>query len=134
MLDRPVVVRDDLELTSDVVPGEDPKAAQVGRLLAAAQFDVQHLRRNGIRYVLIDRTTAGKSAPEVTGTILHEGPDLELVDLGPLSPDPAGDTVSIWVLAADLAAALLTATAVLASFHRSVGQLIRSQRKVPMGG
>jgi hypothetical protein len=133
MLDRPVVVRDDLELTSGVVPGEDPEAAAVSALLADGQFDATHLRARGIRYLLIDLATAGESAPEVTGTTVHEGADLQVLDLGDVAARKPGDT-SAGVLGADLGAFALLTVAAVASFRGMPRRLIRSRRKLSKGG
>jgi len=136
LVERPVVVRDDLELAEGVVAGEDAAAAQVGGLLEQGAFDAEHLRALGIRYVLVDRATVGDAAPEVGGTAIHDGPDLELVDLGAVSAAvrASDGRVSGWVLAVDLLAAGLVAVSAAATLLRLRRRLLGFPRKVSTGG
>jgi hypothetical protein len=134
MVDRRVVARDDLELTSGVVAGEDPVAAKVGDLLANREFDDVHLRALGIRYVLVDRSTAGIPAPQVNGTILHDGPLLKLTGLGPVTVDPDRPHGTGWLVAVDLVAAGIL-TLMLAEFTLAAARrLIRFRPSASQGG
>jgi len=134
MVDRRVVVRDDLELTSGAVAGEDPVAAKVGDLLAHHEFDDVHLRALGVRYVLVDRSTAGFPAPEVSGTILHDGPLLQLTGLGPVTVDSDHPRGTGWVVAVDLLAVGIL-TWLLAEFTLAAARrLIRFRPSASQGG
>ncbi|MEZ5092428.1 hypothetical protein [Nocardioides sp.] len=104
-LDRPVVVRDDLELVHRTVPGEDPVAAAVGEVLGrGGPVDTEALRALGVRYVLEDLTTAGREGPEPAGSVLVDNDRVRVVDLGPVEADPARDAHPVRVAGADLVA------------------------------
>ncbi len=129
VLGRPVVVRDDLELVRRTVPGEDPVAAEVGAVLAAAtesaggQVDPESLRELGVRFVITDLTTAGQDGIEVPGDTLVEGERWRAVDLGPLTGAQPGGSSRL-VAAVDLtAAAGLLLAALAESRNRRVGML-----------
>jgi len=122
LVSRPVVVRDDLELAGSTVPGEDPTAADVGRLIDAGGLGPSELRALGIRYVLTDLQTAGGPAPTVPGEVLHDGPALELVDLGSVASDPAD--VDRITLVVDVTAGAWWLVAVVGAFHARRFRLI----------
>jgi hypothetical protein len=87
------VVRDDLEVTGGTVPGEDAAAQTVGEVLAES-VDLSPpersaaLRDLGVRFVVVDLDTVGAEAPQLSGTTLHEGRLLRVIDLGS-APDRA---------------------------------------------
>jgi hypothetical protein len=98
-----VVVSTDLTVARGVtVAGEDRAAARIGRAIAAHQSLGPVLAGAGVRYLLVERTAP--SAVEVAlpeATVLHDGPDLLLLDLGGggrLERSPRGGLI----LAADL--------------------------------
>lgn len=93
LVSRRVVVDDELELDTLSVPGEDPLASAAAPLvLADGGADPAALRELGIRYVVLDRATAGQrgsvDADAGTATV-HSGPLLEVLDLGPVTPPAA---------------------------------------------
>jgi hypothetical protein len=106
MLSRDVVVRDDLELVGRVVPGEDPLAASVTALGADPRAD--ELRALGIRYVVVDKATAGQDAASSLppdGTSLYDSRALAVLDLGPVSVDARQPRARVLVVTVDALAA-----------------------------
>ncbi|WP_148046030.1 hypothetical protein [Nocardioides marmoriginsengisoli] len=84
-----VVTNDDLAVRDRTVTGEDRAAARIGAALGDGRPLAPVLADLGIRYVLIERTapagessTAAYPALRAAGTVLHQGPELELLDLG----------------------------------------------------
>jgi len=134
MVDRRVVVRDDLELTSGVVAGEDPVAADVGALLAEGRFDAEHLRALGIRYVLVDRSTAGVPVADVSGTVLHDGPLLQLTGLGAVTVDPDRPRGIGFLVAVDLLAAGILTLMLVEFTLAAARRLIRFRPSLSLGG
>ncbi|MCX6395363.1 MAG: hypothetical protein NTV23_02630 [Propionibacteriales bacterium] len=70
-----------------VVAGEDPIAARIASAVSSRSDLGPVLARDGVRYVLLERTAAGAAsvdaAPLVAaGEVLVDGPELMLVDLG----------------------------------------------------
>lgn len=130
LVDRPVVVRDDLELSTGVVPGEDPMARQVGDLVRQDQLDAAHLRALGIRYVVLDDATAGGPPPSVDGQVLHEGPLLRVVDLGPATPASSRPKGVAAVVAVDLGAALALVGALAAELRAGTSGLVLLRRRI----
>ncbi len=110
LVDRRVIVRDDLPLTDITVPGEDPIAAEVDQLLRTNSASAESLERLGIRYVVVDRRTRADSAvpdPHVTGELIHRDADVEVVDLGSgaqVAPEPSS---APWLLPLDLVALVM---------------------------
>jgi hypothetical protein len=92
LLPRPVVVNDDLPLTTGTVRGEDTRAARVTAGLAAGQDLAGLLRAAGVGYAVVHRTQPGAAAAEaaVAGLpVRYRSADLLLVDLpGPTGPAP----------------------------------------------
>lgn len=68
------------------VAGESPVGARIGAALAQGLPLAPVLADAGIRYVLIEKTAAGDDAAiaglRASALVLHDGPDLELLDLG----------------------------------------------------
>lgn len=85
LLDRDVLVNDDLPLVGDtVVPGESPDARRVTLAVQAGTGIVAALRDGGVRYVLVqtDQPAAG-DIPEITKRLpLAVAGDLRLYDVG----------------------------------------------------
>lgn len=112
MVSRDVVVRDDLELVDRVVPGEDPLAARVTALGAAPR--AEELRALGIRYVVVDKQTAGQDAASSTppsGKALYDSRAIGVLDLGPVSVDGRQPRARLLIVTADVLAAGLWALA-----------------------
>lgn len=126
---RDVVVRDDLELTGTVVPGEDPRARRVGELLARDEASSTALRELGIRYVLVDTSTVGDTVPPPPGRTLHEGDALLVVDLGPV-PEQSHRT-SLLVIGVDVLVAILTVGMAVALLRLRARRLLVWRRSAP---
>jgi hypothetical protein len=79
-----VVVSEDLTLSDDVtVRGEDHAAARIGRAITAHEPLGPALEAAGVRYLLVERTApSAVDVPLPPGTVLHDGPQLLLIDLG----------------------------------------------------
>lgn len=96
-----VVTDDALQVSATrTVAGEDPVAARIGAALATGAPLAPVLARAGIRYVLVEKTAGGDEAVIAglmsTGTVLHDGHDLALLDLGHGRPQAdAHDVVAI---------------------------------------
>lgn len=106
MVSRDVVVRDDLELVGSVVPGEDPAAARMSALGGHPGAD--QLRTLGIRYVVVDKETAGQDAASTAppaGKALYDSGRLSVIDLGPVTADVRKPRARALVWAADVLAA-----------------------------
>jgi hypothetical protein len=73
-----------------VVAGEDAAAARVASASRQSSAQLAEvLRTEHVSWVLIEKDTPGAStAPAVTGQVVHDGPALRLVDVGPVSPPP----------------------------------------------
>lgn len=89
LLDRDVVVNDDLPLTSGTVRGEDEVAARVSRVLADPDGDVRGtLRGAGVRWavLLTDQPGARRSAERLgAGAEDRRFGAVRVIDLGPVS-------------------------------------------------
>jgi len=79
-----VVADDDLTLDDRrTVRGQDSAGAAIGRVIAAHRPVGPALRTAGIRYLLVERSAAGADDVALPpATVLHEGPELVLLDLG----------------------------------------------------
>lgn len=94
LLDRPVVVDDDLPLSSQVVRGESTDAARITRALERRTDVRAALRAAGVRYLLLQTdqpsgpTSALPSALRTNPVLRTAG--LTLYDLGPAPATPAG--------------------------------------------
>jgi hypothetical protein len=79
-----VLVNEDLSISDSLtVKGAVRDEASIGRALRDGRPLGPELTSLGVRYLLLERTAAG--AAEVSppaGTVLHDGPELLLVDLG----------------------------------------------------
>ncbi len=93
-----------------MLPGEDPRAAQVTAALAEADA-AQALREAGVRWVLVEKPVPpAYDAPP--GTVVHDGRWLTLVDLGPAAqvadPRAGGAARTTVILVADAVAVVGT--------------------------
>jgi hypothetical protein len=111
MISRELIVRDDLELAGTTVAGEDPRAAAVGRVIEDGGDLTGGLHAMGIRYVLIDRTSAGTSDAIVRAfhrwPTIYSGPDVSVHDIGPAPDIDRAKPARAPVLLADAMAGLL---------------------------
>lgn len=91
VLSAQVLFDDSLPLRDRRVPGEDPRAARVGVVVAAGGDVGAALRREGVRYALVERSTGQPVDAPALGTVLFDGRYATVVDLGSPSPptDPA---------------------------------------------
>ena len=91
-LDRTTVVDDSLVVGSQVVPGEDPRAAAVGSALRPGTPMTESLPSLGIGWVLIEKGTPGDVPPGllVGASLVFEGRDLAMYRLGDGSGDGRG--------------------------------------------
>ena len=106
LLERPVV-NDALPLTGQVVRGEDPLAARLDAAVRSGEALQTVLVREGVRQVLVERTTAGfdpaLAARQTVGLrVLADSPELTLYDVGTGS---TARSVTLWpVVLGDLLA------------------------------
>jgi hypothetical protein len=79
-----VVASEDLAISADLtVRGEDRAAAAIGRALAGHRPLGPALGAAGVRYLLVERTAPSAVTVALpSGTVLHDGPELLLLDLG----------------------------------------------------
>ncbi len=97
-----VVTSDDLVLADDsVVTGDGALAARVGAALASPDVTAA-LRDEGVSWVVVERgSPSAGPLPEVRGRVLHDGPELRVIELGDPVPAPVGRARAGAVLAAD---------------------------------
>jgi len=91
-LPRDFVASDDLVVSGDLVPGEDPRVAAVARALGAATpiARARALVTEGIGFVVVETDAAG-DAPEPAGRVLLDGGGLRLLQLeGAVAPAVPG--------------------------------------------
>lgn len=110
IVDQRVLFDDALPLASGSVPGEDPRAAAVSRSVAAGVPPVEALRRAGVTYVAVERRGGlDATVPPGSGRVVHDGPSLLILQVGPAAggPDPGlpmanllgwGLTLLTWVV------------------------------------
>ncbi len=91
LLDRVVLVNDDLPLSTVTVRGEDPRAAAVAAAIRTGAPLVPVLREQGVQLAVVDLTApdADRYRRLLAGSpVLHEGPELLVVDVGPAAAAP----------------------------------------------
>lgn len=103
LLPGEVLIDDRIVLPDRVLPGEDPRAAQVTAALDEPDA-AQALRGTGVRWVLVEKPVPpAYDAPP--GTVVHDGRWLTLVDLGPAAqvtdPRAGGNGRAAVILVAD---------------------------------
>ncbi|QIM20978.1 hypothetical protein G7075_07275 [Phycicoccus sp. HDW14] len=129
MVDQRVLADDALPLRSGRVPGEDPAAARVGRALAAGVDPLVALRREGVRYVLVERRVA-PPAPDVVppagSRVLADTADALVLDL-----TPGAAPVQRVTPVASVVGWALTALTLLAALGVLARTGIRAARRLP---
>jgi hypothetical protein len=113
----PVLIDDSLVLHDTVLPPETEIASRVGQALESDDPSGA-LRALGVRWVLVEKDMATGDVPP--GEVVHSGPGLDLVDLGPVeSTDDQGPAPAV-VLAADgfVLLSVVAAMAALAARRR----------------
>ncbi len=100
-----VVTNDRLVLSGTVaVGGDSPASARIATALATGRPLGPVLNEEGIRFVLLERTAAGAEEELVPdGRVLHDGPEILLVDVGGLARIEESEHPWL-IVAADLAA------------------------------
>jgi hypothetical protein len=133
LLNREVVVRDDLELTSGVVPGESQRARSVSRVLATGGALPARLRELGIRYVVLDRTTAGSGPVDSrmlsVGRPVFTGSYVAVRDLGPVADVAAPPSDRSLLVAVDAAAFAVWLACLAATASGPASRLLRFVRR-----
>lgn len=122
LVDRQVLVNDDLPLSDRVVRGESAASAAIGSALASGDL-VAVLRAQGVRWVLVqtDQPAVGR-LPELGTPIAAEG-HLRLYDLGPVATRVGASGWWRWVgLAGFTIAVVLAAAASILRVGGSVGR------------
>lgn len=122
LLPGEVLIDDRIVLPDRVLPGEDPRAAQVSAALEEPDA-AQALRETGVRWVLVEKPVPpAYDAPP--GTVVHDGRWLTLVDLGAAAqvadPRAGGTGRTAAILAAD-ALALVGLFVAIVTFVRRRG-------------
>jgi hypothetical protein len=91
LLPRVVVVNDDLPLTDLVVLGEDARSDRVTAALASGTDLPSALAAEGVALAVVHLPSPGAAevrARLAGSPVLHEGPELLVVDVGPVSGRP----------------------------------------------
>ena len=113
---RTVVTDQDLVVSHDgalvVVPGDDPRAARIGAALRSGNDVAATLRREGIGWVLVERT--GDVTVPAGAQAVVRGSDLDLYRLPDPAPAPPVEGVAA-VVVGNLAALLVVVGAALAA-------------------
>jgi hypothetical protein len=128
LLDRVVLVNDSLPLSTVTVAGESRRAKVVEAAIGSGASLVPVLRREGVGLAVLDLTAPGADAMRTSLAglpVLHRGPGLLVVDVGPASPAP--DRPQRLVLGGVVGWALL----VLAAISVAVARL-RVRRRRPV--
>lgn len=114
-----VVTNDDLATgTGRTVTGEDRVAARVTAAISEGVL-VPVLADLGIRYVLVEKTAPGDTgAIGAAGTVLHDGPELRLLDLGSGTVPPRASYAAVVIAGDLLALGLVLTSGIFATFHR----------------
>ncbi|MFL6062964.1 MAG: hypothetical protein ACJ72E_17180 [Marmoricola sp.] len=125
-----VVTDDALPVGRTTIAGEDPVSARIGAALAAGDPLRPVLDSAGIRYLLVERIgeDASSLAARVAAgdaAVLHDGPELELFDLG--HGRPRHDLGRAWIV---VVGDVLAAGTVLAYLAFGAVRRIRTKRGV----
>ncbi|MEQ6901731.1 hypothetical protein [Nocardioides sp. YIM 152588] len=99
-----VVIDDRVLLGGTTVPGEDPRAAEIGAALAAAD-PAAALRDLGVRWVLVERGMGAAEPPQ--GRVAVAGEELLLVDLGPAASRGGASDQEVFLICVGHAMALV---------------------------
>ena len=113
-----VVANDELTLGDHrTVRGQDPAGSSIGQAIADGRPIGPALATAGVRYLLVERTAP--SAVEValpSGTVLHDGPELLLLDLGTQGRSTRSPHPHLIVTADVLAGSTVLVAALLTGF------------------
>ncbi|WP_310963060.1 hypothetical protein [Nocardioides terrisoli] len=117
----PVLVDDRLYVGSHVVGSERALLGRVGDALAAPD-PARRLRALGVRRILVEKGNGQPASAVPTGRIVHDGPQLRLVDLGTAASLPRSGPPTLPVLAVDAGWAVLVpaCAALLVASRRGV--------------
>lgn len=132
VLDRRVLVNDDLALSTATVRGEDARSAQVSAGLAAGRPLPELLRAAGVRYAVVQRDQPGAAAAEEA---LRDLPvrfgtaDLLLVELPGEVAAPPPTRPAVAVVGLGLTALALTGAAIGTIRSSRTPGLLRSRSK-----
>ncbi|MGZ8742993.1 MAG: hypothetical protein ACXWXO_08730 [Nocardioides sp.] len=78
-----VVTDDSLEVDDGTVAGESRTAARIAAAVDDPAALARVLREEEIRWLLLEKGTPGaEDVPAVDGAVVHDGPELQLIDLG----------------------------------------------------
>jgi hypothetical protein len=120
-----VITSDDLVLSDGrVVRGEDSRARVIGEAVQSGKPLAPVLHAEGVRWVLVEKTVPGAQAvspPE--GRVVHDGPQLTLVDVRSPSPGTGLGSGALLVMAVDLMTGIGTAAALF-------GRVVINRRRV----
>lgn len=105
-------------LTSSVIADEDPYLRRIHSGLDQRD-SARALQRLGVRWVLLEKGNGVGPAAIPPGSVVHNGPGLELVDLGTASASPRAQPQRWLVVLADAA----TCAIVIVSLYRSLRSL-----------
>lgn len=108
LLDRQVLVNDDLPLSDRVVRGESTASAAISAALADGDL-VAVLREQGVRWVLVQTDQPPVSQLPDLGTPIASDGDLRLYDLGPVATVAEATGWWRWIGLIGLGAAVLAA-------------------------
>jgi hypothetical protein len=119
-----VLVSEDLVIDEDLtVHGENAAGARIGRAVADGQVLGPVLAAVGVRYLLVEKSAPSKVAVAVpSGVVLHDGPELKLLDLG-TPGTPSTSPHRGLIIAADALAALVALCAALLVVRRNLPSL-----------
>jgi hypothetical protein len=113
------VLVDDRMYVDRVLAPEDPYLARIGAALRRPPAEsAAALRALGVSRVLVERGNGVDPADVPSGVVVHDGPDLQLVDLGDAGPDPRDRPPRVPVVVGDLATAVLLAAGAAAVLRR----------------
>lgn len=95
-----VVTNDELGVADGrAVAGDDAAAARIGRALDRGEPLPPVLAEEGIRFVLVEKSAAGgDELPEIAGTVVHDGPELRLIDTGARGERPRAEAPALIVV------------------------------------
>ncbi len=111
LLDRRVIVNDDLPVSSITVRGEDPAARRIGREVDRGGAElVRQLRKEGVRWVVLmaDQPHADQQRRMLLdggATPSREWGEIQMLDVGPIPSSSSPDDEFPWAMALTLIAA-----------------------------
>ena len=97
-----IVTDDALEVTEGTVSGESRTARRIDAAADDPEALARVLAEEDVRWLLIEKGTPGADVvPDIVGTVVHDGPELQLVDLGH-SSEPRTASHAALILGMDL--------------------------------